>query len=249
MGRGSNKLFPVVPVCAPTHTRAITSITPNHVAGDRAHIPHGAHAHAHAHAHILQHAHIQLSADMVGKVFGALTNPFSCIYLVVRGSVADLPHTIPCDPTIPHDTMVCGYEYTDDIARSLDTHTNSMVRWITHIDPIYATHTLRELDNYFGRIGREILVDAPDQSCRFVGIAPQLIESVGAQYKIQGTKYGIPRTTYGQATIMSEQTVSSHTEQLIALKDEQIKNIILAKDLEMEKLKHMVTMTVMGRFF
>jgi len=177
-----------------------------------------------------------VSAQAVREVFRTSSTSIPSIYLFVLGTVKQLRCIMHIDQKYPDDALVCKYGFTIDLPRRTAEHTKTYgaiqgvelsLKHHSYIDPMYISQAEADLTEFFGALDIRFKYEKYDE---LVIIRPNLFKMIASQYKHLTDVYA------GHIKDMIKR-IEDMTHR-IALGDEQNKSSIMAKDLEIEKLRN-----------
>jgi prophage antirepressor-like protein len=177
-----------------------------------------------------------VSAQAVREVFRTSSTSIPSIYLFVLGTVKQLRDIMHIDQKYPDDALVCKYGFTIDLPRRTAEHTKTYgaiqgvelsLKHHSYIDPMYISQAESDLTEFFEALDIRFKYEKYDE---LVIIRPNLFKMIASQYKHLTDAYA------GHIKDMIKR-IEDMTHR-IALGDEQNKTSIMAKDLEIEKLKN-----------
>jgi hypothetical protein len=195
-----------------------------------------------------------VSAQAVREVFRTSSTTIPSIYLFVLGTVKQLRDTMHIDPRYPDDALICKYGFTIDLPRRTAEHTKTYgaiqgvelsLKHHSYIDPMYISQAESDLTEFFEALDIRFKYEKYDE---LVIIRPNLFKMIASQYKHLTDAYAghikdmikrIEDMTHASALDKSAHLIAlNESAHLVALRDEQNKSSILAKDLEIQKLKN-----------
>jgi hypothetical protein len=189
---------------------------------------------------------VEQRADIAGQTMGvcgravneafcksAKSMPAVCLFTL--GTVKQLRETMRIGMGHMDDALVCGYGMGLDAMTSKYMGIGSLTHH-SQIDPMYVSRAEQDTREFFKGLGIGLNHETHDG---LVVVRPDLVKTVQSHYKyLTDTYAGHGKALIGQIEQMATQIERIESAHMIAMTSQQHRADMLAKDLEMEKLRN-----------
>jgi hypothetical protein len=201
-----------------------------------------------------------VSAKALREVFKQSATSLPCVYMFILGSVKDLRESMQIDPKYTDDMLIAKYGCTGDLERRTAEHikTYSSIKGVdltikhySYIDPMYTMQAETDIRGFFNGIEARFEYQASNE---LVALKPTLLKMVSDQYRLLSCSYqGHITQMIGQVEDLKRALDMEKTKHDYEIRmnnathEIQMNNAthalaIMAKDLEIEKMRNMMLM-------
>lgn len=138
---------------------------------------------------------LNISVKTYKAVFDTYASKFPCIYLLSLGKVKDIRETFRIDSTVPDDSVVYKFGFTDDLERRLGEHQTKYgklknvhinLTCFHVVDVKYTSEAENEIRDFFNTFGKSLDVEGYNELVTFT---QREYKQITRQYKSIGERY------------------------------------------------------------